>query len=94
MKKIQFDQLSYKPTDVKKVTITFDAPRFTVIRVSDKKIMYRNSTHPASSDTTSDDTVVEGDFSYLNETGTYFIKATDKAGTYTEESDPFVIASE
>jgi len=93
MKKIQTTHQSYHPSDTKKVTITFDTPRFTVIRESDKKIMYRDNTRLPSGDDESGDTVKIGDFSYLNEIGLYYIKATDKDGN-TEESDPFVIALE
>ena len=93
MKKINLNQPSYNPTDTKIATITFDTPRFSVIRESDKKIMFRDNTKPPSGDVSSD-TVMIADFSYLSEIGLYFIKATSKDGTITEESDPFVITNE
>jgi len=94
MKKIHINQLGYRPNDTKKTTITFDTPRFSVIRESDKKIMFRDYVKPAFEDEASGDTVRLGDFSYLSERGLYFIKAVAKDGSGTEESYPFVIADE
>ena len=94
MKKIHINQLGYRPTDTKKAAITFDTPRFSVIRESDKKIMFRDYIKPAINDAASGDTVRVGDFSYLSERGLYFIKAIDKEGDIAEESYPFVIADE
>ena len=89
MNKIQIKQ-SYSPSDTKIAAITFDTPKFTVIRESDKKIMFRDNTLPPTGDEAGGDIVKIGNFSYLSEKGSYFIKATDKEGN-TEVSAPFVI---
>ena len=89
MEKIKINQ-NYLPTDTKIAAITFDTPKFTVIRESDKKIMFRDNTQLPSGNDASGDTVKIGDFSYLSEKGLYFIKATDKEGN-TEVSAHFTI---
>ena len=93
MKKIHINQLGYRPGDPKKATLTIDAQRFSVIRSSDAKIVFRDYAGTPFVDAASGDTVKIADFSYLSERGTYFITARDASGE-KEESYPFVIADE
>ncbi|MCL2718192.1 MAG: glycoside hydrolase family 9 protein [Lachnospiraceae bacterium] len=93
MKKIHINQLGYRPADTKKATITINASRFSVIRASDRKIVFRDYTGAAFDDAASGDTVKIADFSYLSEKGTYFITAKEEGSTL-EESYPFVITDD
>ncbi|MCL2603580.1 MAG: glycoside hydrolase family 9 protein [Defluviitaleaceae bacterium] len=77
MKTIRFNQLGYRPGDVKKATLPEKAEAFRILRTGDNSAAYEGTAAPAIHDAPSGETVRVADFSALTEEGTFVLHAAD-----------------
>jgi len=79
MNRIHINQLGYRANDPKKAVITVNPPNddtgidFSIVRVSDEKIVYSGTAGEAVSDSASRDTVRIADFSGFTSAGEYVV---------------------
>jgi len=91
MNKIHINQLGYRPNDLKKAVIAITEPSgkdgaaFSIVRPSDKAVVYSGTAGDTIADFASADTVRVADFSSFKEEGEYVVS------TASARSYPFII---